>query len=440
MDRLPPQNLEAEESILSACLIHADAIETSMEILSPDDFYRTAHQKIYLAIMDLHGKNEPVDLITTMGALKAAGSLDECGGAVYLAKLTNDVPMAVSVASHSGLIKDAAVKRQLIDHHTRQLSECFEPGASAGDLAEAAQSGALGIDVDSRDMGFRKISEGVDPFMDHLGIASEKGGGITGVTTGYRALDLKTSGLQPSDLVIIAGRPSMGKTAMALNIGENAEGAGNPIGIFSLEMSERQLIGRMMAKKSQINGERMKGDRFNKDEWESLHNAAEDLYMSRIYVNDRDTSLGSIRRDSRKMVKQHDVKAIIIDYLQLIRTKSKADRRDLEIGEITRSLKGLAKELDVPIILLSQLNRMLEQRADKRPVMSDLRESGAIEQDADIIIFVYRDEVYNKEEDNPNKGIAEIIMAKNRNGSVGTVRLAWVPQHIAFYDMAYEQR
>lgn len=436
MMQLPPQNLDAEESILAACLIDSSTLDTVTDVLLPMDFYHGKHQRIYRAVMELSQEGEPVDLITVVEHLRRAGELDKAGGATHVAKLTTDCPASVSVEHHAQIIKGLSVKRQMIAKLHALTARCFDDSVNAAELVEAAQSEIMGVEYGNTDSDYCSIGQATMEAVERLEEMGANGGGITGVPSGYAEIDSMTSGFQNSDLIIIAARPSMGKTALALNIADNAAKLGVPVGIFSLEMSRQQLTNRFLSRTAAVNGERFRSGKFCSGNWERIHQAADELYRRQIYINDTpDLSYLDIRRIGRKMKKEHGLGMIVVDYLQLA-SGDKAGNRTTEIGSISRGFKHIARELDIPVIVLSQLNRLLEQRTDKRPLLSDLRESGDIEQDADLVTFIYRDEVYNREEDNPNKGIAELIFAKNRNGPTGLVKLAWKKELTAFYDLA----
>ena len=438
---LPPQNIEAEESIISAILIDNDALLDVVETLGPADFYRTAHQKIYAAITDLFDKAEPVDLVTLANKLKEKGQLEEIGGASYLARLVDTVPLAVNALHYAKIVHDKATLRRLIENANAIVKRCFEERGEAEDVIDFAESAVFEISEKKARQSFYPLSKII---LGNIETLEEKQGNrslVTGVTTGFSQLDNLTSGMQNSDLLILAARPSMGKTALALNIARNAAVDANiPVAIFSLEMSKEQLSLRMLCSEARIDSSRLRGGFFSMEDWHRLTDAAGILSESPIYIDDSPSlSAMDIRAKARRLKMDKNIGLIIIDYLQLMQGRSSAERRDLEISEISRGLKALAKELDLPVLALSQLNRMLEQRTDKRPRLSDLRESGALEQDADVVAFIYRDEVYNKEEDNPNRGIAEILLSKQRNGPTGDVLLSFLNSYTRFENLASEE-
>ncbi len=438
---LPPQNIEAEESIISAILIDNNTLLDVIEILAPQDFYRTAHQKIYAAITDLFDKAEPVDLVTLANKLKEKGQLEEIVSASYLARLVDTVPLAVNAQYYAKIVHDKASLRRLIEKANAIVKRCFEQRGNADDVMDFAEAAVFEISEKKSRQAFYPLSKIILGNIETLEENQGNRSLVTGVPTGYSRLDNLTSGFQNSDLIILAARPSMGKTALALNIARNAAvDTGIPVAIFSLEMSKEQLSLRMLCSEARIDSSRLRGGFFSMEDWQRLTDAAGILSESPIYIDDSPTMTAmEIRAKARRLKMDKNIGLIIIDYLQLMQGRASAERRDLEISEISRSLKALAKELDLPVLALSQLNRMLEQRTDKRPRLSDLRESGALEQDADVVAFIYRDEVYNKEEDNPNKGIAEILLSKQRNGPTGDVFLTFLNTYTRFESLASEE-
>ena len=437
---VPPQNIEAEESIISAILIDNDALLDVIEALGQEDFYRTAHQKIYAAITDLFDKAEPVDLVTLANKLKEKGELEAVGGASYLARLVDTVPLAVNARHYAKIVHDKASLRRMIEKANAIIKRCFEERGEAEDVIDFAESAVFEISEQKARQSFYPLSKII---LGNIETLEEKQGNhslVTGVTTGFSQLDTMTSGLQNADLIILAARPSMGKTALALNIARNAAvDAGVPVAVFSLEMSKEQLSLRMLCSEARIDSSRLRGGFFSMEDWHRLTDAAGTLSECPIYIDDSPSlSAMEIRAKARRLKMDKNIGLIIIDYLQLMQGRSSAERRDLEISEISRGLKALAKELDLPVMALSQLNRMLEQRTDKRPRLSDLRESGALEQDADVVAFIYRDEVYNKEEDNPNRGTAEILLSKQRNGPTGDIYLSFLKSFTRFENQASE--
>ena len=442
LNRTPPHDTDAEEAILSAIFINNNNLYNIMEVLSPEDFYKGAHKKIYRAIVELAAREEPADLVTVANALKEKGELESIGGAAYLARISDTAPVAVNAVHYAKIIQGKAALREMIDTASGIIQRCMEDSGDVEEIIDFAESSVFKIsDKKSSGGKFQGLNELISLNIDQLEERQNKGGGLSGLTTGYNNLNKITSGLQASDLIILAARPSMGKTAFALNIARNvALEERKPVAIFSLEMSNEQLSMRLLTSEARIDSNRLRTGYISQEDWQNAADAADILTEMPIFTDDSpNCSPMDIRSKCRKLLQQNgDLGLIIIDYLQLMKAPIKSDRRDLEIAEISRSLKGLAKELKVPVMALSQLNRMLEQRADKRPMMSDLRESGAIEQDADIIAFIYRDEVYNKEPDNPKKGTAEIIVAKNRNGSTGTAMMHFHGQYTRFEELSQD--
>jgi replicative DNA helicase len=436
--KLPPQSIEAEESILSAILLDNSTLLDVLEILTAEDFYRTAHQKIFAAIETLFKKAEPVDLITLANALREANGLDEIGGAAYLARLVDTVPSAINVTHYARMVRDKSALRRLIGKAGEITQRCFEDSGDFDQVLNFAESAVFEISESKHRAAFHPISKIIEINIDALEKRQENRALVTGIPTGFARLDNMTSGLQPSDLIILAARPAMGKTALALNLARNAAVDGNiPVAIFSLEMSKEQLSMRMLCAEARVDSSRLRSGFLNPEDWNRITDAASVLSEAPIFIDDSpDISSTSIRTKSRRLKMEKDLGLIVLDYLQLMRGSNHSERRDLEISEISRSMKLLAKELNVPVLALSQLNRKLEERSDKRPQLSDLRESGALEQDADVVAFIYRDEVYNKDENNPLRGMAEVILAKQRNGPTGVVPLTFLGSYTRFENPA----
>jgi replicative DNA helicase len=389
-------------------------------------------------MVELFEKNEPADLVTLTNLLKERGELGSLGGASYLAELVDAVPMAVNAAHYARIVQEKASLRRLIKQAASITTRCFEDKGDVEEILDFAERSIFDISENKVKPSFYTLGEILTDTYKAVEEAYENKVLVTGVPTGFRGLDEKTSGFQPGDLIVIAGRPSMGKTALALNIARNASlETGEPAAVFSLEMSKEQLSLRMLSAEARIDSSRMRGGFLSESDLARINRAAGALYDIPIYIDDSPAiSALEIRAKARRMKMDKGVGLVVIDYLQLMRGRASAERRELEISEISRSLKALAKELNIPVVALSQLNRKVEDRTNKRPVLSDLRESGAIEQDADVILFIYRDEVYHKEEDNPNKGIAELILAKQRNGPIGFVKLAFLDTYTRFEDLA----
>lgn len=435
---LPPQSLEAEESILSAILVDNDTLLEVLEILSPEDFYRSAHQKIFSAISELFSRNEPVDLVTLTNILREHDRLEEIGGAAYLANLVDTVPLAVNAQYYAKIVYDKACLRRLIEKSNSIAKRCFEDRGDVDSVIDFAESSIFEISENKIRPTFYPIGKIIESNIDVLEERQGNRALVTGVATGFTKLDELTAGLQKSDLVILAGRPGMGKTALALNIAKNAAVDSNiPVAIFSLEMSKEQLSFRMLSSEARIDSSRLRRGFISQDDWIKITDSAGVLSQAPIFIDDSPniTAL-EIRAKSRRLKMEKDIGLIVIDYLQLMKGRVSAERRDLEISEISRSLKALAKELDLPVVALSQLNRKLEERSDKRPQLADLRESGALEQDADVVAFLYRDELYNRDENNPNKGKAELIVSKQRNGPTGFTILTFLDTYTRFENYA----
>ncbi|MDF1577339.1 MAG: replicative DNA helicase [Desulfurivibrionaceae bacterium] len=436
--RLPPQNIEAEQCVLGSILLHQGAILKAVETLVPDDFYRAEHGLIYMAMIKLFDKSEPQDLVTVTNVLKNEKKLDKVGGPAYLATLTDIVPVAANIGYYSKIVRDKSILRRLITTSTEIAGRCYEQQDDINALLDETEQTIFEISSAKSSQSYYPISSVINDSFKMIEKLSERREMITGVPSGFIDFDKMTAGLQPSDLIILAGRPSMGKTALAMNIVQNSAMLNKvPVGVFSLEMSKEQLGMRMLCSISRVDSQRLRTGRVRDNDWPNLARAHGMLSESPIFIDDTPAiSILEIRAKSRRLKTEHDIGLIVVDYLQLMRGRDSAERREQEISEISRSLKAMAKELHVPVIALSQLNRGLESRPNKRPQLSDLRESGAIEQDADLICFIYRDEVYNKAEDNPNKGIAELIVGKQRNGPTGTVHLTFIDSITTFENLA----
>ena len=438
---IPPQNIEAEESILSAILIDNHALLDVLEILSAEDFYKSAHQVIFAAMTELFDRNEPVDLITLSNLLKEKNQIDKIGGAAHLAELVDTVPMAVNARHYAEIVHGKACLRRLIEKAHIITKRCFDDQGSVDDVVDFAEAAIFEVSENKGHQSYYPLSKTIEDNIDALEERQGNRSLITGVPTGFTLFDHKTSGLQNSDLIIVAARPGMGKTAFALNIARNAAlGPDIPVAIFSLEMSREQLSMRMLSSEARLDSTRLRSGFISQDHWLQITEAAGTLSNAPVFIDDSPTLTAmEVRAKARRLKMDKNIGLVIIDYLQLMQGRRSAERRDLEISEISRSLKALAKELNIPVLALSQLNRMLEQRSDKRPQLSDLRESGALEQDADVVAFIYRDEVYNKDENNPNRGKAEIILAKQRNGPIGTVPLVFLSSYTRFENAAAEE-
>ncbi|MAI54021.1 MAG: replicative DNA helicase [Gammaproteobacteria bacterium TMED95] len=437
--KVPPHSIEAERSVLGGLMLDSDAWDRVSALITGDDFYRSEHRPIFRAMEGLVGQNKPLDIVTLAESLELQGELDTVGGLTYLTELASSTPTASNVAAYAEIVQERSTVRKLIGVAHEIAESGFNPqGRDSARLIDEAESKVFKIGDERPSRGG---PEGVRPLLtkaiekiDELYLTK---GALTGISSGFQDLDAITSGLQPSDLVIIAGRPSMGKTALMMNIAESAVISGNkPVLVYSLEMPSHSLVMRMLSSLGRIDQTKIRNGQLSDDDWPRLTSAVTLLNDKPLFVDDTPgLTPNEMRSRTRRIVREHGpVGMIVVDYLQLMQTSGTPENRAVEISEISRSLKSIAKEFDCPVIAGSQLNRGLEQRTDKRPIMSDLRESGAIEQDADLIMAVYRDEVYH--EDTPDKGIAEIIILKQRNGPIGRKKLAFMGQYTKFEDLA----
>lgn len=434
--RRPPQDLDAELSVLGGMLLESAAASEVVGLLHRDDFYRRAHGFIFEAMASLYNKSELIDEVTVAAELNAEGKGQAVGGTAFLSSLTDRVPTAANIAFYAQIVRKMSISRRLIQAATDIVKAGYEGKGDIDALMDTAESKIFELSRSREQRGFASLKEAVRVGMLKLEERYNDNRTVTGVATGFADMDRMTSGLQPADLVIIAGRPSMGKTAFALCLAQNAAVLGGmSAAVFSLEMSRDQLAMRMLGCEAQIDGQAMRTGRFGKGDWKALLDAAGNLSKAKVFIDDTgNISVLEMRAKARRLQSEHGLDLIVVDYLQLMRGSSQSEGREKEISEISRGLKALAKELNVPVVALSQLNRSLEQRQDKRPMLSDLRESGAIEQDADVIAFVYRDEYYNLESE--DQGIAEIIIGKQRNGPTGTVKLRFIKEHVRFTNLA----
>jgi len=440
--RIPPQNIEAEQAVLGSILLKSDVFGTVLETLKPQDFYKEGHRLIYSAMIDLFDQNEPQDLLTVSNLLNNTNKMEQIGGPMYLASLTSLVPVTANIGSYSKIIREKAVLRKLIEVNTDIAARCYEEQNDIDILVDQAEQAIFDIAGSKGEKIFTHIKRIVPKAFEVVEQLYKRKELITGVPTGYTEIDKMTAGLQGSDLIIVAARPSMGKTSFAMNIAQHAalvEKTG--VAVFSLEMSKEQLVMRLMSSVGHIDSQRIRTGKLRSEDWPKLTRAVGMLSEAPIFIDDTPAiSVLEMRAKVRRLASQYDIGLIIVDYLQLMRGRN-TENRTQEISDISRSLKALAKEHNVPVIALSQLNRGLESRTDKRPMMADLRESGAIEQDADVICFIYRDEVYNKSEDNPERGIAEIIIGKQRNGPTGVSRLTFIKEYTMFENLSnYDQQ
>ncbi len=438
--KVPPHSVEAEEGVLGGVLVDNNSIDRAMEILLAEDFYRESHRKIMKAFLELNGRGEAIDLITVSDYLKGRNELDEIGGATYLAELSERVPTSANVGQYAKIVKDKAVLRALITTMNDISVRSFQAPGDVESFLDEAEQRVFEIAERKTRPAFFRVRDIVVDSMKAVEQLYEKRELVTGVPTGFIDLDKKTAGLQPGDLIIVAGRPSMGKTALALNVAQYAaQEAGHGVAVFSLEMGKEQLVFRMLCSEARVDQSKVRAGFAAERDYPKLAIAAERLSEAKIYIDDT-PSLGvlELRAKARRLSRERDsnLGMIIVDYLQLMRGPV-TDSREQEISAISRSLKALAKELQVPVIALSQLNRQVEQRADKRPVMADLRESGAIEQDADVIMFLYRDWVYNQKE--ADERDAELIIGKQRNGPTGTIPIAFFAEYTRFENRAEDE-
>lgn len=435
-DRVPPQNLEAEQAVLGAILLDSVTVITVMEMLRPEDFYREAHRLIYESMIDLNGDNEPIDLITLTTRLQSKQQLEEVGGIQYITQLASAVPTAANVQYYARIIEEKAMLRRLIRTATEIVTNGYAGAEDVQNLLSEAEQRILEISNRKSGTGFVAIKDVLMEVFERVETLYNQRGGTTGIPSGFPDLDKMTSGFQRNDLIIVAARPSVGKTAFALNVAQNvAVRAKETVAIFSLEMSAAQLVQRIICAESNVDAGRMRTGHLEGDDWEKLTMAIGTLSEAQIFIDDTPAiTVADIRAKCRRLKKEHGLGMILIDYLQLIAGRGKAgENRQQEVSEISRTLKQIARELEVPVIALSQLSRGVEQRQDKRPMMSDLRESGSIEQDADIVAFLYRDDYYDKESE--KKNIIEIIIAKQRNGPVGTVELVFLKNFNKFVSL-----
>ncbi|MFO1436420.1 MAG: replicative DNA helicase [Gammaproteobacteria bacterium] len=439
--KVPPHSVEAEQAVLGGLMLDNDAWLQVAEHISDADFYRNDHRLIFRAIAGLSAAGKPSDVVTVATALDADGDLERVGGLAYINALAENTPSAANIAAYADIVRTRSILRQLIRAGANISGVAFNPeGRSSDELLDEAERIVFEI-AEQRNRGragYRSIKDLLTGALDRIDELFTKQNPITGIPTGWRDFDELTSGLQPSDLVVIAGRPSMGKTAMVLNIVEHAAIKDRlSVAVFSMEMPGEQLAIRLMSSLGHIDQHRIRTGKLTDDDWPRLTSAVQMLSDTKLFIDDTPAlAPGEVRARCRRIAREHGLNLIVLDYLQLMQVTGTKENRATEISEISRAMKALAKELNVPVVALSQLNRSLESRTDKRPVMSDLRESGAIEQDADVIVFIYRDEVYNQDSD--QKGIAEIIIAKQRNGPIGTIKLAFRGQFTRFDNLAYD--
>ena len=434
--KVPPHSIQAEQSVIGGLMLDNQRWDVVMDKVGEVDFYRKDHRVIYAAIQKLAEKQEPFDVVTISEALESMNELEGAGGLAYLSVLAKETPSAANIEAYANIVRDRSVLRQLIHIGTDISESAFNPeGLTTGDLLEKAEKNVFEIAEQRQkgQAGFISIKDLLGTAVDKIETLFEQEGNITGEGTGFTDLDDMTSGLQPGDLIIVAGRPSMGKTTIAMNMAENvAVGSGKPVAVFSMEMPGDSLAMRMMSSLGRIDQHKVRTGKLDDDEWPRLTSAINLLAETKLFIDDTPAlTPNEVRSRARRLTRDNgQLGLIVLDYLQLMQSPSSGESRVAQISDISRGLKTLAKELNVPVVALSQLNRNLEQRPNKRPVMSDLRESGSIEQDADLVVFIYRDEVYNEE--STDKGLAEIIIGKQRNGPIGTLRLTFLGKYTKF--------
>jgi replicative DNA helicase len=439
-ERTLPHNLEAEKSVLGAILINNQAFNQAAEVIDAQDFFRDAHRRIFEKMVGLTDRSEPVDFVTLTDELTRSGELEEVGGPAYVSGLTDGVPRSANVEYYARIVKEKSTLRRLIQASNEVLVRAYDAEEDADDLLDEAERTIFSIAEGRMRSGFVKLSELVDGGYAMLEQLQANRGLVTGVPSGFVELDEMTSGFQKSDLVIVAARPAMGKTSFVMNIALNAAlEAGKSVGVFSLEMSKEQLFLRMLTSEARVDAHRFRGGFLGEQDYERLNGAFARLHDAKVFIDDTASAgILEMRAKSRRLKLEHGLDMLIIDYLQLMQGRGRFDNRQQELASISRSLKILAKELQIPILALSQLSRATETRADHRPQLSDLRESGALEQDADVVMFIYREEVYaqNEEDKKPEvEGMAEIIIGKQRNGPIGSVPLAFLKQYTRFENL-----
>ena len=437
LGKVPPNDIEAEQAIIGSMLTDRDAVISAIEVLKPQDFYREDNKTIYEAILNLYSRSEPVDIITVRAELESMGKLDNVGGLEYLAELPEKVPTTANASKYIKIVEEKSTLRNLIKTANEIIELGYNPTEDVDDIMEGAEKKIFNIMQDKEQKSYSPLKDVLVESFTKLEELYNRKQHITGVPSGFTDLDYRTAGFHGSELILIAARPAMGKTAFALNIASNAALRANvPVAVFSLEMSKEQLVNRILSSESMVDSNKIRTGKLEEDDWSKLAETIGPLSEGEMYIDDTPgISITEIRAKCRKLKIEKNIGLVVIDYLQLIQGTGKRNgSREQEISEISRSLKILAKELDVPVIALSQLSRAAEQRPDHRPMLSDLRESGAIEQDADIVMFLYRDDYYNQ--DSEKKNIAEVIIAKHRGGSTGTVELLWLGNYTKFVNIA----
>ncbi len=435
--RIPPQNIEAEQSVLGSMLLDADAISTVLEILKVEDFYKENNKEIFEVIIDLFNKSQPIDLITVSEQLKNRGTLENIGGIEYLTNISTSVPTTSNVKHYAKIVEEKSLLRSLIKASSNIINMSYDNSEDGENIVDRAEQSIFDIKQNRDTKGYVPIKDILDSTYDRLEELYNTKGNITGIPSGFIDLDNLTAGFQNSDLILVAGRPSMGKTAFALNVAQYiAINRSIPVAIFSLEMSKEQVVNRILSSEALVDSHKMKTGKLEDEDWRKIAEASEHISKAPIYIDDSGASTAmEIRAKCRTLKLKYDIGFVVIDYLQLMQGKSRSENRQQEISEISRSLKIMAKEIGVPVMTVSQLSRAPETRTSHKPMLSDLRESGAIEQDADIVMFIYRDEYYTKDE-TEKKNLADIIIAKHRNGQTGEIELAWLSQYTKFANSA----
>ncbi|MGB2661221.1 MAG: replicative DNA helicase [Candidatus Omnitrophota bacterium] len=437
IEKVPPQNIEAEIAVLGSMLLDREAIARAIELLEENAFYSEANKKIFQAIVKLYDENRAVDIVTLIDELKKRNTLDEMGGPTYITELANSIPTAANIEHYAKIVREKYLLRNLINTATQIVSESFEPASEVEELLDRAEKLIFDITSDRKgDFHVLAMKDVVKDSIETIDQLYQRKEHITGIPTGFHDLDVKTAGLQRSDFIVLAGRPSMGKSALAISMLQHAGVVAKmPCAFFSLEMSKEQLAQRMLCSIAHVNAHKVRTGFFSQSDWQKLIEAADKLSKSPIYIDDTPSiSALEMRAKARRLKAKHDIQLLVVDYMQLMRGASRSENRQQEISEISRSIKALARELDIPIIAVSQLSRAVEQRQDHRPQLSDLRESGAIEQDADVVLLLLREEYYSPTEE--NKGIAEVIVAKQRHGPTGTIKLAFLPEYMMFSNLS----
>lgn len=435
LNRVPPYSLEAEQAVLGALLLDPESFATVAEILKSDDFYGEGHREIYRALKRLAESGRPIDMVTVTEELQQQGLLEKAGGASYIASLAGAVPTAVNVSYYAQIVAEKGLLRALINGCTQLAERGYEDGVESERLLDEAERMIMELSTRRQSRSYRSLRDLLIETLEKIEQLYQNKGEVTGLSTGFKDLDRLTSGLQPSDLILLAARPSMGKTSLGLNIAQNvALKSGVPVGIFSLEMSADQVVQRILCSEALVDQQRLRTGYLREDDWSRLLGAATRLSEAPVFIDDTPAiSLLELRSKARRLKLEHNIGLLVIDYLQLMHAGKRVENRVQEISEISRFLKSLARELDIPVLALSQLSRAVEQRSERVPMLSDLREGGSLEQDSDVVLFIYRDDYYNP--DSEKKGIADVIVAKQRNGPVGTVELAFLKEFTKFVDL-----